>query len=1279
LDAPPKKKTRLYAQAEEQTNPYQWEFDLCNVTLGNFHYRKMSLVRDYALLLERQNEHAGFDALVSQEPRETLAEPAPVPLDEMVPIVHCDPTQASAIALARTGRNFIIQGPPGTGKSQTITNLIADFVAQGKRVLFVCEKRAAIDVVYHRLEEAGLQELCCLIHDSQDDKKEFVMDLKQTYESFLKTQENRAARVEEKRRRLLENLRGELAPLEQFDSSMQSAPPQAGLPLVHLLQRGVELRDQAAQASEALAGAACSDLPPYRTWQENRAPMERLGSLLEAIQKNTILAKHPLRHLHSRFGRQEQPLETIRKALPRADQLLDQSVGVLQVLDLPTACWNSLARAVELVAYAGKLAFLAERNLVGLLDPKSELAKKLASRRKTFSVKEEELTRWRLGTKGWRQKLSPEETKDALEQARTLEKGFWNFLKPGWWRLRGIMNRCYDFASHKVPPSWSQALEKLQREHRIQAELTALEDRARAEFSFEGPFRAFLDQTAALGEETTRLSPSLQDVHRRLLASPAGNEALVRLAALQPTLTSLNEELAGLLEDAHDLSFTHLRDEISLIEESLDEFPDFVPCLRELAQLPPPLASAARRLSLPIEQLEAATARRTIDETLRSDATLARFNGTVHGCHVEKLEQYHGQWHELNADVVRERVCRNFLEHVRVATLPHAQLTEEQKEFKTCYNRGRRELEHEFGKTMRYRSIRDLVAGDSGKVLNDLKPVWLMSPLSVSDALPLTADFDVVIFDEASQVTLEEAVPAIFRARQFLVVGDEMQLPPTQFFAARHQADDDRPLVDDAAGQEMEYDLSSNSFLNHAARKLAATMLGWHYRSRSESLISFSNAAFYQGRLLTVPEVRLPSPAATELNVADESDGAANVAAILDRPVSFHYLEHGVYQQRTNPVEARYIAQLVRGFLANGSTRSIGIIAFSEAQQGEIERALQQCALADDDFRERLEAEWEREQDGQFVGLLVKNLENIQGDERDVIILSVCYGPGPGGKMLMNFGPINQDGGERRLNVAFSRAKEHMVLVSSIRHHAITNDYNDGARALKNYIRYAEAVSVGDATTARRVLWEMNPMETARAAAAATHIVCTELTTRLHERGYEVDADVGQSVFRCNLAVRKPDETRYRLGILVDTNAYYQNASILERDVLRPRLLRNFGWNVHLVLTMDWLENPDAVMQSLEAKLEGTRKKPAAIKDAAPAGPPEGTPWKCSLEIGAEAGGKFWQIEVAGNQHTIRWGRVGTEGQSKTKIFETPKAADRDARRLRDDKLANGYVEIKEQ
>jgi superfamily I DNA and/or RNA helicase len=480
---------------------------------------------------------------------------------------------------------------------------------------------------------------------------------------------------------------------------------------------------------------------------------------------------------------------------------------------------------------------------------------------------------------------------------------------------------------------------------------------------------------------------------------------------------------------------------------------------------------------------------------------------------------------------------------------------------------------------MRYKPIRELVDGEPGQVVRDLKPVWLMSPLSVSDTLPLNSNLvDVVIFDEASQVPLEEAVPSLFRGKQTIVVGDEMQLPPTDFFATKAAEEEAEP--DGDADQAVRLDLASDSFLNHAAKNLPATMLGWHYRSRSESLISFSNWAFYDGRLLTVPDERLPVAPAHQTTGYD---------LLLSRPMSFHFQPSGIYDNRRNRVEAEYTAQLVADLLKRQSGLSIGVIAFSEAQQTEILAALDRLAESDDDFRQLYEAELQREVDGQFVGLLVKNLENIQGDERDVIILSICYGPPPGGKMLMNFGPINQSGGEKRLNVAFSRAKQFMAIVTSIRHHQITNDYNRGAGCLKNYLRYAEAISLGDVDSGRRVLagisrWQDSATKNSH---DQTDPLTRQIALALLRQGYQIDYGVGQSHFRVDLAVWKPGDAKYRLGILTDTLEHYEQSEPLERDMMRPRLLRDFGWHVTSVLAKDWYENQDAELQRLQELING--------------------------------------------------------------------------------------------
>jgi len=403
--------------------------------------------------------------------------------------------------------------------------------------------------------------------------------------------------------------------------------------------------------------------------------------------------------------------------------------------------------------------------------------------------------------------------------------------------------------------------------------------------------------------------------------------------------------------------------------------------------------------------------------------------------------------------------------------------------------------------------------------------------------------------------------------------------------------------------------------------------------------------------------------------------------------------------------------------LSRGTGQSVGIIAFSEAQQGEIQDALGRLGREDSEFRDRLDAEFEREENGQFVGLLVKNLENIQGDERDIVILSVCYGHAPNGKMLMNFGPINQSGGEKRLNVAFSRAKQQMAVVSSIRHHEITNEFNDGARCFKNYLRYVEAVSVGDLETARRTLREMlvRPEPEAELNPVRNDIVVLQLADALREQGYEIDLDVGHSSFRCDLGVRRSNERAYCAGILVDTDAYYQRTDILERDVMRPRLLEAFGWKITHVLAKDWSQSPTAVTKAVIRFIEErampvdivqanspekpadlgaddeSRTAPTVVLPAA-TGPlalsslsfvPETPPpansspvtSKRYFEFSAGTSHKFWEITVQGESHTVRFGRIGSDGQTKTKTFADESATERDARRLVSEKLAKGYIE----
>src|SRR5260221_4483185 len=257
----------------DNQNPYSWDFDLCSLTLGNFNYRKMTLVSDYAKLIETDMASGAFDTVFSLSPKPLDEAPAPLELAEQHLVISCDAAQASAIARARTGASYLIQGPPGTGKSQTITNLIADYVARGKRVLFVCEKRAAIDIVFHRLRQQGLDELCCLIHDSQTDKKAFIQNLKQTYEQLL-SQAEPDPDAEKSHAATLRAMEQELASLQRFSEVMRQAHTHTSVPLRWLLHRLVELRGRARELPPAVEDI----LPEDSLLQQHREFVVRLES-----------------------------------------------------------------------------------------------------------------------------------------------------------------------------------------------------------------------------------------------------------------------------------------------------------------------------------------------------------------------------------------------------------------------------------------------------------------------------------------------------------------------------------------------------------------------------------------------------------------------------------------------------------------------------------------------------------------------------------------------------------------------------------------------------------------------------------------------------------------------------------------------------------------------------------------------------------------------------------------------------------------------------------------
>ena len=439
-------------------------------------------------------------------------------------------------------------------------------------------------------------------------------------------------------------------------------------------------------------------------------------------------------------------------------------------------------------------------------------------------------------------------------------------------------------------------------------------------------------------------------------------------------------------------------------------------------------------------------------------------------------------------------------------------------------------LRKRIGNKGRGTTIRNII-DQMPTLLPKLCPVMLMSPLSVAQYIDINGPkFDLVVFDEASQMPTSDAVGAICRGKAVIVVGDPKQMPPTSFFSA-NTTDDDEADMDD-----LESILDDCISLSMPSR-----YLGWHYRSKHESLIAFSNQNYYDGRLTTFPSADDMVPHVTLQHVEG-------------------FYDFG--KTRTNRAEAKAIVAETVLRLQNEPARSIGIVAFSKTQSDLIEDLLSEALAEHPDLEQQnLEAE---------EPLFIKNLENVQGDERDVILFSVGYGPDKEGKLSMNFGPLNKIGGERRLNVAVSRARHEMKVFSTLRPEQIDERRTqaEGVLGLKRFLRYAQK--------------GYQAVDDHKVTDVPSEIIVDQLSKALREKGYEVKTNVGTSVFRLDLAVVNPaDCHHYLLGIICDGEGYYRLKTIRNREMVCPSVLQMLGWKLVHVWTVDWLQRPETVLNMI--------------------------------------------------------------------------------------------------
>lgn len=1171
------KTVQEYQTISDTGSRFEWAFDLCSVTLANFNYRKMSLVRDYdAVLAGESDPESLFERFFTDKPRREEITLTPPEREDQFPIVASDPTQSKSIVKVRTGQSYVIQGPPGTGKSQTIANLLAEIISQDKRVLFVCEKRAALDVVYNRLRGVGIHQLCALVHDAQENKREFIKELEGIYSEWSedKTLPSHAA--------LTKDRLTEITKIEEALKDVSLLTNTVGGPVKGAEDSLSAVLDLALSVPDHASHQGGFYLPDLQDWRRHETDVRRAIAALRRLSGHENLSQAPERIIAQSQWQAEPMSGSIPALAASTVPLLQKLSGAIQYASHTDAKGHDYITSFDLISSQIKLAVRLlpayEAGFEGVFEADSSETRQYKSGLRELEDKQAKVDAAQEVTKVWTQKLSPRDCQSALILARQKDGKLLSFLSKDWRNTKKLILSSLDQSAFSVKPQITLLLEDLEAEHKA---LEALRE------GHAGLARRFgyseLSELEALLREGDSLSPAEGDgalpFWTQVRTSPENMRGpITQLAKLKAVLDEVETRFAGKFDGYHALEMSAFISAVQSLAESSERLRDLQPVFAPLTHSAPKFWQALRTAPFAPDLMGDAILVDTVKRTLNAAPGLLNVDAAALTDIRARLRTHQNALYDLNAKLLVRRAIDKFSKQAAMKNIPDRDLSMADRKIKSAINKGLRALEHEFGKTRAYRSPREMLSGPAGAVLPTLKPIWLMSPLSVADVLPLAPDlFDVVIFDEASQIPVEDAIPTVLRAPQVIVVGDEKQLPPTNFFNSSSGDEDFDVELDD----DLDFELDQESFLSLAAERLPATMLGWHYRSRSEELIGFSNEAFYTGKLLTIPSVRKTTERA-ELTVQDPAILPAPIEDILARPISFNYLPGGIYADRRNRDEAQYIAQVTRQILLHPQHgkfgKTIGIVAFSEAQQNEIETALKALASEDGVFAAKFEMEQDREEDGEFIGLFVKNLENVQGDERDIIILSICYGHDVTGKMRMNFGPINKGGGEKRLNVIFSRAKENVVVVSSIKSPMITNDYNFGANTLKTYLKYAESLSVGNLDLARSALRTISSGQSANREARQLD-ARSKLAKALEAKGWNVEESVGLSSFTIDLALKGKKDNDYKIAILLDTVLRYGQGDVEETFTARANILEAFGWKVLCIPLTQWWQDPESVIE----------------------------------------------------------------------------------------------------
>ena len=1067
------------------------------------------------------------------------------PADIVLPII-ADSSQLEAIYEAVHDKTFILHGPPGTGKSQTITNIIANALYKGKRVLFVAEKMAALSVVQNRLAAIGLAPFCLEIHSNKTKKSAVISQLKETTEIIRQTPPEEFRKEAE---RLL-NLRVEL---NQYIEALHKEYP-----------FGVSLYD-AIIHYQSVDVESCFDIPQAYLDTLDKDTFAQWEDAIELLVRTANACGHPYQHPLTGISITEYS-SAVKEG---SSQLLTGFIDLLTTIRQKLDVFSILLKDTDI--HPTRKDFQTISHIIRRILDIPELTPGLL----TLPLLNETLNEYREvvvhGRKRdeQRKEIETEFIQEILSINAKQMLAEWNRVSGQWFLPRY-------FGQRKIRKAINvYALKTIETEdikpllHRI----IRYQEEAEAVRKYIGQLPSLFGRPGKNEDWNTieQIIDDMTSLHSHLLnyAKDIAKVSQIKqnlsaqltegiqtfrdihahsfneLYQLADTLTATEKKLSGMLGISIEELYTDSADWITIAlskartwKENLDKLKDWYQWLQAYQTLHSLgigfIATEYKEKNIPTSQLTDSFRKSFYQAAIRyiiaKEPTLELFNGKIFNDIIAKYKQISAKFEETTQRELFARLASN------IPSFTHEAIQSSEVGI----------LQKNIRNNARGISIRKLF-DQIPTLLSRMCPCMLMSPLSVAQFIDTDADkFDLIVFDEASQMPTYEAVGAIARGKNVIIVGDPKQMPPTSFFSV-NTIDEDNIEMEDL-----------ESILDDClALSIPSKYLLWHYRSKHESLIAFSNSEYYDNKLMT-----FPSPDNIESKVR-----IVNINGYYDKGKS-----------RQNRAEAQAVVDEIARRLRSEELRkkSIGVVTFSIVQQALIEDLLSDLFIFYPEL-ETLALECDEP-------LFIKNLENVQGDERDVILFSVGYGPDAEGRVSMNFGPLNRTGGERRLNVAVSRARYEMIIYSTLRSEMIDLNRTSsiGVAGLKRFLEYAEKGTRSTISSVPRQLSE------------ATASIETIIADRLRSLGYTVHTDIGCSGYKIDIGIVDTENTsNYQLGIICDGKNYKRTKTARDREIVQNNVLKALGWDIYRIWTMDWWEKPDEVMATIQEAI--ARKKSSKV------------------------------------------------------------------------------------